>query len=83
MAQLQQVQLHYEPILAPDRLQSRELVEESIHQSLPYGTLELRQWCFEGIRIRSARHQYYDHFLFEKKMNWMWWAWNLTSGAIL
>lgn len=53
--------------LSTNDLNSRELVEESIKLSLPYGTLEAKHWYFDGIRIRSNRHQVKDYFCFEKE----------------
>jgi AraC family transcriptional activator of pyochelin receptor len=58
--------VYYEPPLPVDTLRSTELVEEAVSIPLEYGTLELRQWCFDGLCISLKKMHYHDHFLFEK-----------------
>ncbi len=53
--------------LSVHELHAPEVVEESSTLTLPYGTMELKQWYFDGIRIKYGNNHYSDHFSFEKK----------------
>ncbi|HEY4789514.1 MAG TPA: AraC family transcriptional regulator, partial [Bacteroidales bacterium] len=56
----------YEYPLSVDMLRIPNVKEESISQELPYGSIHMKHWCFDGIRIGFTSHRFNDHFYFEK-----------------
>lgn len=58
--------VYYEPPLPVDNLRATELVEEALSIPLDYGTMELKHWYFDGLRIVLKQMHYNDRFFFEK-----------------
>lgn len=58
---------YYEYPVSANDLLTPELVEESRSFKLPYGTIEMKQWLFDGIRIGFRSVHYNGHYDFFKR----------------
>lgn len=54
----------FKPLLSCSGLRSPELQEEEKSLSLPYGSLEIKQYYFDGIRINHRKIDYNGHYFF-------------------
>lgn len=61
--------VYYEPPLSADDLRTTGLVEEDVCIPLEYGTMEVKHWYFDGLRIGLKRVRYNDRYFFEKSNN--------------
>jgi AraC family transcriptional regulator, transcriptional activator of the genes for pyochelin and ferripyochelin receptors len=59
--------LFYQHQVPVSAMVSPEFSEESYKRSLPYGTMEVQAWHFDGIHIRHAKNAFNGHYLFENK----------------
>lgn len=75
----------YEHNLSTQQLHSSDVVEESSVLSFPYGTMEIKQWYFDGIRLKYSNNHYTDFFSFEKKneMDVVTLGFNLKGNVII
>ena len=57
----------YEHNLSAQQLQAQEVKEESRSLSVPYGTMVMKEWYFDGIRLKYSDNRYTGYYSFEKK----------------
>ncbi|MBX2841179.1 MAG: AraC family transcriptional regulator [Flammeovirgaceae bacterium] len=57
----------FQPDISANDLLADELNEEVFKVEKSYGTTEVKHWWFDGIRMAWSRHQYNNHYYFEKE----------------
>ena len=60
---------YYEDFVSVDDLCTTELVEESRTIPLPYGSMDIKHWLFDGIRVGHRRVSYNGQYDFYKDNN--------------
>ena len=76
---------YYEDFVSVDDLRTTGLVEESRAVPLPYGSMDIKHWLFDGIRIGYRRVRYNGQYNFYKdnKLDVVNLSFNLKGSVII